>query len=311
MVELALKLPWCIDLTSKQKGTLFAISASLMFGLSPVFIRLTLDGVNVETMNVLFTSFASLCFFAFFAVFKKVAYVRSIRENWLKIALMSLFSAVGSLLYTYGISVYGPITATFLVQFTAVFTILFGVKFFKEQFTQLEAVGVVMAVVGVFVLAYGDLSLETVGITVLLGAAFLFALTNLLSKLYVKKLNPMALAGGNSIFVFLFIFAYTVLAGRLETAFPPETLVYATLGAVTGVIVSFILFYKALQVFEVSKAATIRTMEPFLTAIFSFVILALTPTTNQLLGGALIVIGVVTLSLTKGKQTSNSHLTST
>ncbi|TRO54257.1 DMT family transporter [Candidatus Bathyarchaeota archaeon] len=286
---------------------MFAVSASLMFGLSPVFVRLTLDGVNIETMNVLFTAFASLCFLTFFVVFKKVVYVRSIRENWLKIALMSLFSAVGSLLYTYGISLYGPVTATFLVQFTAVFTILFGVKFFKEQFTQLEAVGVVLAVVGVFVLAYGDLSLETVGTAVLLGAALLFALTNLLSKLYIKKLNPVALAGGNSMFVFLFIFAYTVLAGRLETVFPSETLFYAILGAASGVVVSFILFYKALQVFEVSKAATIRTMEPFLTAIFSFVILALTPTTNQLLGGALIMIGVVILSLTKGKQTLDPH----
>ena len=278
-----------------------------MFGLSPVFVRLTLDGVNVETMNVLFTAFASLCFLAFFVVFKKVVYFRNIRENWRKVALMSLFSAVGSVLYTYGISLYGPVTATFLVQFTAVFTILFGVKFFKEHFTQLEAVGVVMAVFGVFALAYGDLSLETVGTAVLLGAALLFALTNLLSKLYVKKLNPVALAGGNSMFVFLFIFAYTVLAGKLETSFPSETLFYAILGAATGVVVSFILFFKALQVFEVSKAATIRTMEPFLTAIFSFAILALTPTTNQLLGGALIVVGVVILSLTKGKKTPNPH----
>jgi drug/metabolite transporter (DMT)-like permease len=218
---------------------------------------------------------------------------------------MSVFSAVGSVLYTYGISLYGPVNATFLVQFTAVFTILFGVAFFKERFTRLEAVGVVVAVVGVFVLAYGDLSLEVVGTAVLLGAALFFASANSLSKVYVKNVSPVALAGGNSMLMFLFIFTYTVLAGKLETAFPSETLVYAFLGAVTGVVLSFILFFKALQVFEVSKAATIRTMEPFLTAIFSFVILALTPTANQFLGGALIVIGVVILSLTRGKQTSN------
>jgi uncharacterized membrane protein len=64
-------------------------------------------------------------------------------------------------------------------------------------------------------------------------------------------------------------------------------------------VLSFILFFKALEVFEVSKTATIRTMEPFLTAIFSFAILALTPTANQLVGGVLIVTGVVVLSLAK------------
>jgi transporter family protein len=119
----------------------------------------------------------------------------------------------------------------------------------------------------------------------------------------VKNVNPVALAGGNSMLMFLFISTYAVLAGKLETAFPAETVVYAVLGSVTGVVLSFIFFFKALQVFEVSKAATIRTIEPFLTAIFSFIILALTPTVNQLAGGALIVLGIVVLSLTKGKQT--------
>jgi drug/metabolite transporter (DMT)-like permease len=287
-------------MTGKQRGILFAVSASLMFGLSPVFVRLTLDFVNVETMNVLFTAVASLCFVALFAAFKG-AHFRSIRGNWRKVALMSLLSAAGSMFFTYGISLYGPVNAAFLVQFTAVFTIVFGVAFFKERFTRLEAAGILLAVVGVFVLAYGDLSLEIVGAAVLLSAALLFASANSLSKAYVEKVNPVALAGGNSMLMFLFIFAYTVLAGKMETAFRSETLVYAVLGSITGVVLSFILFFKALQVFEVSKAATIRTMEPFLTAIFSFAIMALAPTANQLLGGALIVIGVVVLSLTKGK----------
>jgi drug/metabolite transporter (DMT)-like permease len=290
-----------VGLADRQRCVLFAVSASLMFGLSPVFVRLVLDFVNVETMNVLFTVFASLCFVVAFGVFRKAPYFRSILGSWRRVGLMSLFSAAGSLLFTYGIFLYGPVNAAFLVQFTAVFTILFGVVFFKERFSRLEAVGIVVAVVGVFVLAYGNLSLEIVSTLVLLGAALLFASANSLSKAYVKNVNPVALAGGNSMFMFLFIFAFAVLTGKLETAFPSVTLVYAFLGSVTGVVLSFVLFFKALQVYAVSKTATIRTIEPFLTAIFSFAILALIPTANQLVGGVMIVIGVATLSLTKGK----------
>ena len=285
-------------MADKQRGVLFAVLGSLMFGVSPVFMRLVLDFVNVETMNVLFTVFASLCFVVAFGAFKK-AYFRSILRNWRKVALRSLFSAAGSLLFTYGIFLYGPVNAAFLVQFTAVFTILFGVAFFHERFTRLEAVGVLVAVAGVFILAYGDLTLEIMSTLVLLSAALFFASANTLSKAYVKNVNPVALAGGNSMFVFLFIFVFAVLSGRLETAFPSVALGYAFLGSVTGVVLSFVLFFKALKVFEVSKAATIRTMEPFLTAIFSFIILSLPPTANQLAGGILIVIGVATLSLVK------------
>ncbi len=288
-------------MADKQSGVLFAVSGSLMFGLSPVFVRLVLDFVNVATMNVLFTVFASLCFVVAFVAFRKAVYFRSVFGNWRGVGLMSLFSAVGSLLYTYGISLYGPVNATFLVQFTAVFTILFGVLFFKERFTRLEGAGILVAIVGVFVLAYGNLSLEIVGTLVLLGAALFFASANSLSKAYVKNVNPVALAGGNAMFVLLFIFAFAVLSGTLETAFPSVTLVYAFLGAVTGVVLSFVLFFKALEVYAVSKTATIRTIEPFLTAIFSFAILALIPTANQLVGGVLIVIGIATLSLTKEK----------
>jgi len=290
-----------VGLADRQRGVLFAVSASLMFGLSPVFVRLVLDFVNVETMNVLFTVFAGLCFVVAFGVFRKGAYFRSIFGNWRRVGLMSLFSAAGSLLYTYGIFLYGPVNAAFLVQFTAVFTILFGALFFKERFTRLEAAGIFLAVVGVFVLAYGNLSLEVVSTLVLLGPALLFASANSLSKAFVKNVNPVALAGGNSFFMFLFIFAFAVLTGRLETAFPSVTLVYAFLGSVTGVVLSFVLFFKALQVYAVSKTATIRTIEPFLTAVFSFVILALPTAANQFVGGVLIVIGVATLSLTKGK----------
>ena len=265
---------------------------------------------ELQIADTRLTAVARLCFMALFAVYRG-AHFGSLRGNWSRVALMSLLSAAGSMLFTYGISLYGPVNAAFLVQFTAVFTIVFGVAFFKERFTRLEAGGILLAVVGVFVLAYGDLSLEIVGAAVLLSAALLFASANSLSKAYVAKVNPVALAGGSSMFMFLFIFAYTVLAGKLETAFPSETLVYAVLGSVTGVVLSFILFYKALTFFEVSKAATIRTMEPFLTAVFSFVILALAPTANQLLGGALIVVGVVVLSLTKAKQPPSPQQNST
>jgi len=287
--------------TDKQRGILFAVSASLMFGLSPVFVRLVLDFVNVETMNVLFMVFASLCFVVAFGAFRKAEYFKSIFGNWQRVGLMSLFSAAGSLLYTYGIFLYGPVNAAFLVQFTAVFTILFGVLFFKERFSRVEAAGILVAVVGVFVLAYGNLTLEIMSTLVLLVAALFFASANSLSKAYVKNVNPAALAGGNSMFMFLFVFAFAVLTGKLETVFPSEAFLYAFLGAVTGVVLSFVLFFKALQVYAMSKTATIRTMEPFLTAVFSFAILALVPTVNQLVGGVLIVIGVATLSLTKEK----------
>ena len=214
---------------------------------------------------------------------------------------MSLFEAAGSLLFTYGIFVSGPTNASFVIQFTIVFTILFGVVFLKERLARLEGFGVLVALGGLLFLAYGHVEIEIFSTLAVVAAAVLFATANLLSKVYIKHINPFSMAGGRSIFVFVFLFGYALALGKLETAVPSMALVYALLGSVTGVALSFILFFKALEVFEVSKTMTIRSMEPFLTEIFSFIILSLTPTVNQLMGGVLIVVGVVILSLTREK----------
>jgi len=286
---------------NKQKGILYSILASLMFGINPVFAKLVIDLTNVETMNVLWTIISSILFVFLFVFSKKTEYFKIIIKNWKKVALIGLIVTIGSLLYTYGILYSGPTNAAFLIQFTTVFTILFGIIFLKERFTKLEGLGILIAVFGVFFLAYGNIEIEILSTLILLIASLFFALENLLEKVYVKNINPLTLAGGRSIFIFLFIFAYSILSGRLETNISSVVFFYAILGSITGVFLSFVLFFKALKVFEISKSMTIRTTEPFLTAIFSFIILSLIPTVNQLFGGMLIVIGIAILSLTKGK----------
>jgi drug/metabolite transporter (DMT)-like permease len=240
--------------------------------------------------------------FVFLFVFSGgFSHFKALLVNLRKVALTGFVTAVTALLNAYGILVLGPTTAIFLLQFSTVFTILLGVVVLKEKFTKHEVFGLLIAVVGVFVLAYGDLAVQVVGMSVLLGAALLIALTDLLFKVYLREINPTVLAGGNSFFVFLFIFSYALLLGKLNTVFPSMLLVYAVLGAVTGIVVGFILLNKALAVYDLSKVTTIMTTQSFFTAVWSFAILALVPNNNQLIGGVLIVIGVVILSLTKEK----------
>ncbi len=274
-----------------------------MLGFNPVFMVLVLELVNVETMNVVWTGFSSVLFVLFFALVKKRHYFVVIFRNWKKLSLLGLLGTIGFLLYTYGVLLAGPVNAGFLLQFTAVFTILFGVVFLKERFTRQEGLGVFAAVVGVFVLAYGHFDVELVSTVAVLCAAVLFAFSNLISKVYVKNINPFSLAGGNALFVFLFMFTYSVMFGKLQVAIPPVVFAYSVVASFTGGVLGFILFFKALEVYEVSKVASIRTAEPFLTAIFSFAVLALVPTMNQFVGGILIVVGVITLSLTKQNKT--------
>lgn len=286
---------------NKRRGILFSVLASLMFGLNPVFMRLILNYVNPDTLNVILGLFSTLFFVLILFFTMGFAPFRAIRGNWKKIGLVGFVTASFAMLYAYGISLSGPTNAAFLLQLSTVFTIIFGVFVLKEKFTQVEGVGIMVAVVGVFILAYGNLSMEILGTVVLVVASLLSALTNLLSKVFVKNIHPITLAGGNSMFVSLFVPVYVFSLGNFQFNIPLEAAGLTALLSITGVVLSFIFFFKALQVYDVSKAVTIRTVEPFLTAIFSFFILSLVPNSNQLLGGIMIVVGVIALSLSKTK----------
>jgi drug/metabolite transporter (DMT)-like permease len=288
-------------MVAKQKGALFTVLASLMFGLSPVFMKLVLDYVNIETMNVLFAVFASLLFLGYIVATRKTWHLLIIKNRWTVIGLLGLFDASGSLLFAYGVFVSGPTSASFIIQFTTVFSIFFGVVFLAERLSRQEILGVAAALGGLFFLAYGNAQVELASTLAVLAAAVLFATVNVFSKYFVQDIPPFSLAGGRSFFIMLYLMAYALILGKLEFNVPPVALLYSVLGAVTGMVLSFVLFFKALETWEISKTAAIRSMEPFLTALFSFFILALEPTLNQLVGGVFIVLGVAILSLSREK----------
>lgn len=287
---------------AKQKGALFTLLTSLTVAFGVVLLKLNLELVSVEMANLLFSGFCSAFFMSILLFQRKQGHFSAIAKNWKKLAPFSLLGTSALLLNTYGIFAAGPVNASFLVQFTAVFTILLGIIFLKERFTKQEGAGIIIAVIGVFIMAYSGFNAELVGVAIFLTVSFLFAATNLISKIFVAKIHPIALAASNSFFGFIFLSLFMLLFTKVEPNVPPLALIYTFIGALSGGVIGFILFYKALQLFEVSKSVAIRTADPFLTAVFSLILLSLTPTVNQLAGGVFIVIGVILISLTKPKK---------
>jgi uncharacterized membrane protein len=283
-------------------GLLLSLSAAMMFAISPVFMKLSLDAVNPETLIVLQSMFASALYFVLFFFSGRLTYFRAVFRNWQKIALLGLLSVLHGLLFVFGILISGPTNAVFILQFNFVFTITFGVLFLKEGFSRHQGLGVLVAVIGVFILTYGNIALEIIGTIVLLSASLLIALTNLIAKVYVKNINPIAVSGGKAFFIMMFISTYSLVLGKLQTSILLSTFMYTFLSAMAGAFFGFLLFYKALQVYDLSKAIVVRTLEPFLTALWSLAFLTSLPNTVQLFGGILIITGVVTLTLSKEKK---------
>ncbi len=266
-----------------------------------MLMELSLGTINPETLIVLQSSFACILYIFLFLLSGRLAYFREILRNWRKIGLLGLLSALQGLLFASGILISGPTTAAFILQLNFVFTIVFGVWFMKEGFSGYEVIGVLIAVLGVFVLTYGNITFEILGTIALLSAALLIAVTNLIAKVCVKNINPLALSGGKAFFIVMFMTVYSLFLGKLQTNILSPVFGYTFLSAATGAFLGFLLFYRALQAYDVSKVTVVRTSEPFLTALWALAFLSVLPSAIQLLGGGLVIAGIFTLALAREK----------
>jgi drug/metabolite transporter (DMT)-like permease len=296
-------------MNDKQRGVVLSLLSSSM-GISPVLFRLSMDAISPEMTNLLQTFFASILFALLFLIFRKSIDVKTMIRNWRGPFMIAFFVFIGGLLYTYGILFSGPTTATFVIQYATVFTVILGVVLLKERFTKTESSGIILAIIGLLMISYKSVDIQLFSLAVLLFGALSFALSNIISKVYVENIDPVTLAGGRSLFIFLFFLVYSLLTNKASVDVPIITLGYLFLAAITGVFLNFILFFKSLELIEVSRSTAITSIGPLFTAVYSFIFLSLIPAPNELLGGILIVIGIITLSLTREQHTAQRDLQS-
>jgi len=288
-------------MNDEQKGILFTILTSLSLGINVIFGRLIVSTVSVEMSNTIWFMFASILYIAFFILTHNTKNFKIIFQRKKEILVIGILSAIGSVLWMYGLFYAGTNNMAFVFQVNVVFTVLLGVVFLKERFKKIEAAGILIAVAGIIILSYNNSEISILSIVIILISALFNALSNFASKIFVKKINPVTMAGGRAIFIFLLILGYTIITNRIQTDIPSIVFLYAFLGGLSGAFIGFMLFYKALEKIKISKAMTIRTIEPFLVVIFSFVLLMIIPTQNQLIGGSLIMVGIIILSLYENK----------
>jgi drug/metabolite transporter (DMT)-like permease len=77
---------------------------------------------------------------------------------------------------------------------------------------------------------------------------------------------------------------------------PPLNVVLIIIGAsLGGSFLANVTFYASLARIDVTRATAIKTMQPFFVLLAAYLAFTTLPTSQQLLGGAIIVIGIVCL----------------
>lgn len=177
---------------------------------------------------------------------------------------------------------------------------LFGVVFFKERFTVSKIVWLLIAFAGVILLmqaksgatAYGTGN-YSIGITLALCAAFLYAVTAALTK-FLKGVPPHLVA-----LIQIAIGIPLFLPFAWQQGLPvgvSSWIVVAILGAVhTGI--AYILLYGAIQKLPTNLVGAISFLYPVITAIMDYALLGYRPHPAQIVGIVVILFAAAGMTL--------------
>jgi drug/metabolite transporter (DMT)-like permease len=276
-----------------NNGFVFAALAGMMFSFWPILAALISPYTNVAFANVLIFGLATAFYMVILA--RNAGRFGEALRNWRRIFATGFFSFLANLLFYYSVWCNGAVTTGFVMRFMLVFSAILGALLLRERLGRIGVFGILTAVAGGLAISSGDL--YGVNLTILLpfGAALCFAVGDFLSKIFVRKIDPVSVAFGNTTTAFFLFFAYALFTGQLSLAVAPEAVGYAVLIAAMGPIFGFMFLLKALKNWEFTKVMAVRTIEPVFTSILAFAVFAQTPTVVQFFGGTLIVAGILML----------------
>lgn len=225
---------------------------SCIWGSSFILIKKSLVGFSFFEMGLLRTVIAFLAFLPFLFYFSK----RIVWRRWKEYLLISLTgSAIPAFLYAIAQTQITSIASGILNSLTPLFTIIFGVLFFKTKSSWLQFGGVLMGLAGaILIILFGSelyIGAKPIyGLFVVL-ATMCYALNaNFIKRLFQND-DPLVLGAVSFLFVglpFLFIAIFIGIPQKIIAEPAAQlSLVYLCFLSVMSTVVSLIIYYHLLQ----------------------------------------------------------------
>ncbi len=216
----------------------------------------------------------------------------TIPRRWLPLtALMGIFEVTATFLFFYTIRLMNPAVASFYENISIVMTVLLGIIFLKEHFTTLEAIGGFILLIGVVLMTYKSGKTVFIGFLLILLLSLLFSINTILIKVSLKDVHPIAFSAYRTFLLFLTTAVIVLFQGGLPVP-SLATFLEIALGAFLGPFLGVLLLFTGLQYLEASKASLVRATNPLMVLIGSYLWLKQVPTTAQMIGGFITLVGI-------------------
>lgn len=278
-----------------MRGVTSALASCLFLGLQPVFSKVLLSYMPPTVLAAL-TSFCALILLVFILEIEhKIREIGVLkRRDILVLLVIGLLSGVAAqLFYVHGLKHSTATNAVLLTRMNSLLIALLGVVFLKEKVSSHQVGGSLLMVAGVVVIATKNFSVTVspeYGDLFLIMTALCWAFANIIMKKYLCDLPPEVIVIGRHALaaVILMTLTFNQIPGIVNAQMLP----YLVGLVVLVILVGQYLWYYSLEHTSAGNVGLISLTIPMFGVLYSVTLLGETLTSYQIIGGALIVLGL-------------------
>ena len=171
---------------------------------------------------------------------------------------------------------------------------LLGFLFLNEKLTRPEIIGIILTFLGGFVITYNASNFEFRGSLYAIISAFGYSCLFMIVKKMGRNLNMMMVAVLRSVGVSLLIGIYLLCFNKFQLP-SSIALLYMFIGGTCGAYVGKAFQFQAIKLVDISRTTAITPLEAVFVLILTYIFFETVPSTIKLIGGAIILVGVLTL----------------
>lgn len=289
-----------MKISEKGKGYAFALVATLAMANVYVFSKAALVELNLFQFGFFWFGFAILWNVIYAIPAGKVKVARQLKVKQIKLLLLlGVIEVIGTSLLFISIETSdNPAIMSFLQNMTPLFVILMGVTILSERFTAWQVAGIVITLGGAVITSFSG-SIKGSGFFVpgtayMIASTFFTAIGLIISRMYIKKLDPGLLSLNRTLYLFT-LAAILMIVNKESFVISNKALFNVVVGSLVGPFLTAISNYSSIKYIEASKSSIVQSSRGLFVTVGAWIYFSSIPHAYQLLGGIITIIGVIIL----------------
>lgn len=279
----------------RTRGLLIALAGSASVATNFVTGKYAMQVLDPLTFTFLWFLCAWSCASLFMLV-RRTSLAGPLRRYWkplLGIGLLHCASVVSGFA---GLKMLDPTVTSFLSRSEVLFTALLGLIVLRERPGREAWLGMALAVAGIAILSYATGTAERLGVVLCLISAVTAALGYMVGKYVAGLSSPVVTVWCRSAVIAATVFPVATATGSFHIVPSCSHLAVLVAGAAIGPFGAQLLFFHSLKYISLSEVGVVRTTSPLFVAIYAPLFLGMVPTLRQLVGGAIVIVGLLVLA---------------